>query len=110
MWSSRTTSDDDGNRCNIRKSGAGRGCDDLIFLTFGTGLGAGLILNGRLYRGGTGLAGEVGGIRVSEVGPPLRDKPGCLEGFASGAGIARFARDRLGEKRSPVLPVALATL
>ena len=98
--------ENDANACALAewRFGAGRGCDDLIFLTFGTGLGAGLILNGRLYRGGTGLAGEVGGIRISEVGPPLRDKPGCLEGFASGAGIARFARDRLGEKRSPVLP------
>jgi len=63
-----------------------------------------LILNGRLYHGGTGLAGEVGGIRVSDRGPPLREKPGCLEGFASGAGIAWLARDRLREKQSPLLP------
>ena len=98
--------ENDANACALAewRFGAGRGCDDLIFLTFGTGLGAGLILNGRLYRGGTGLAGEVGGIRVSDRGPPLREKPGCLEGFASGAGIAWLARDRLREKQSPILP------
>jgi len=98
--------ENDANSCALAewRFGAGRGCDDLIFLTFGTGLGAGLILNGRLYRGGTGLAGEVGGIRVSDRGPPLREKPGCLEGFASGAGIAWLARDRLREKQSPLLP------
>lgn len=98
--------ENDANACALAewRYGAGRGCDDLAFLTFGTGLGAGLILNGRLYRGGTGLAGEVGGIRVSDRGPPLRDKPGCLEGFASGAGIAWLARDQLREKPSPLLP------
>ncbi|HCR28979.1 MAG TPA: sugar kinase [Opitutae bacterium] len=98
--------ENDANACALAewRFGAGRGCDDLIFLTFGTGLGAGLILNGRLYRGGTGLAGEVGGIRVSDKGPPLREKPGCLEGFASGAGIARLTRDKLKEKQSSILP------
>ena len=44
-----------------------------------------------LYRGTTGLAGEVGAIRVATKGPAIRNKPGCLEGFASGAGIARLA-------------------
>ena len=98
--------ENDANACALAewRFGAGRGCDDLIFLTFGTGLGAGLILNGRLYRGGTGLAGEVGGIRVADKGPPLRGKPGCLEGFASGAGIARLTRDKLKEKQSSILP------
>jgi len=98
--------ENDANACALAewRFGAGRGCDDLIFLTFGTGLGAGLILDGKLHRGKTGLAGEVGAIRVSETGPPVRGKPGCLEGFASGAGIARLTRDKLREKQSPVLP------
>ena len=98
--------ENDANACALAewRHGAGRGCDHLIFLTFGTGLGAGLILNGKLYRGKTGLAGEVGAIRVSETGPPIREKPGCLEGFASGAGIAMLARYWQRAKQSPLLP------
>lgn len=91
------------------RHGAGRGCDHVVFLTFGTGLGAGLILNGRLYRGASGLAGEVGAIRVAESGPAVRDKPGCLEGYASGAGIARLAkaaRDRNANTTLPENPTA----
>ena len=98
--------ENDANACALAewRFGAGRGCDDLIFLTFGTGLGAGLILDGKLHRGKTGLAGEVGAIRVSETGPPVRGKPGCLEGFASGAGIAMLAKDRQRANPSPLLP------
>ncbi|MDE0769019.1 MAG: ROK family protein [Opitutaceae bacterium] len=98
--------ENDANACALAewRFGAGRGCDDLIFLTFGTGLGAGLILDGKLHRGKTGLAGEVGAIRVSETGPPVRGKPGCLEGFASGAGIAMLAKDRQSANPSPLLP------
>jgi glucokinase len=69
------------------KYGAGRGCDNVVFLTFGTGLGAGLILNGKLYSGTNGNAGEVGHIRLSEQGPIGYGKRGSFEGFCSGGGI-----------------------
>lgn len=74
------------------KYGAGKGAASLVFITFGTGLGAGLILNGRLYSGASGMAGEIGHIRLSEYGPPGYGKTGSLEGFCSGGGIARLAR------------------
>lgn len=67
--------------------GAGRGSKNMIFLTFGTGLGAGIILDGRLYRGSCGMAGEVGHIRMTETGPIGYGKEGSLEGYASGGGI-----------------------
>src|SRR6476620_9949436 len=51
------------------KYGAGKGYENLIFFTFGTGMGAGLILNGKLYSGTSDLAGEVGHIRLAEMGP-----------------------------------------
>jgi glucokinase len=70
--------------------GAGRGLQNLVFLTFGTGLGAGLILDGRLYRGASGLAGEVGHIRLADDGPVGYHKPGSFEGFCSGPGLARL--------------------
>jgi glucokinase len=74
--------------------GAGRGYDNIIFLTFGTGMGAGLILDGRLYSGTNDLAGEVGHIRLAEDGPVGFGKAGSFEGFCSGGGIARLAAAR----------------
>lgn len=72
--------------------GAGRGARSIVFLTMGTGFGAGLILDGRLYRGATDVAGEVGHIRIAEDGPPCYGKAGSLEGYASGTGITRLAQ------------------
>jgi len=71
--------------------GAGRGCRNIVFLTMGTGFGAGLILDGRLYRGTADVAGEVGHVRIAEEGPDCYGKPGSLEGYASGTGIAKLA-------------------
>lgn len=72
--------------------GAGKGCRNMIFLTFGTGMGAGLILNNELYTGTTGTAGEVGHIRLEENGPYGYGKYGSFEGFCSGGGIADLGR------------------
>jgi predicted NBD/HSP70 family sugar kinase len=74
------------------KYGAGKGVNSLIFITFGTGLGAGLILDGRLYSGASGMAGEIGHIRLSNYGPPGYGKTGSFEGFCSGGGIVHLAR------------------
>lgn len=73
------------------RHGAGRGCNSMIFLTFGTGLGAGLILDGRLYAGSSGSAGEVGHIAMEKDGPIGYGKRGSLEGFCSGRGIRQLA-------------------
>jgi glucokinase len=72
--------------------GAGKGTRNMIFLTFGTGMGAGLILNGRLYAGTNDLAGEVGHIRLAKDGPIGFGKAGSFEGFCSGGGIAQLAK------------------
>ncbi len=84
----------DANACALAEWtwGAGRGCRHMIFLTFGTGMGAGLILDGRLYEGANGLAGEVGHVRLERNGPVGYGKAGSFEGFCSGGGIARLAR------------------
>ncbi len=71
--------------------GSGRGFKNIVFLTMGTGFGAGLILDGRLYRGTSDVAGEVGHIRIAEDGPDAYGKAGSLEGFASGPGISKLA-------------------
>lgn len=70
--------------------GAGKGSRNMIFLTFGTGMGAGLILNNELYSGTNGLAGEVGHIRMEKEGPLGYGKYGSFEGFCSGGGIANL--------------------
>lgn len=74
------------------KWGAGQGCRNMIFLTFGTGMGAGLILNGRLYTGACNMAGELGHIRLAGSGPAGYGKSGSFEGFCSGGGIARLSQ------------------
>lgn len=82
----------DANACAVAewKFGSGKGTENMIFLTFGTGMGAGLILDGRLYSGTSDMAGEVGHIRLSEDGPIGYGKNGSFEGFCSGGGIARL--------------------
>ncbi len=74
------------------KFGAGKGTSHMIFLTFGTGMGAGLILNGKLYSGACGMAGEVGHIRMAAHGPVGYGKAGSFEGFCSGGGIAQLGK------------------
>jgi glucokinase len=68
--------------------GAGRGMQHMVFLTLGTGLGAGLILNGKLFRGASEMAGEIGHVRLTPDGPSGYYKSGSVEGWASGAGMA----------------------
>ncbi len=80
------------------KYGAGKGYSNLIFLTFGTGMGAGLVLNGALYSGTTDLAGEVGHLRLSDMGPVGFGKAGSFEGWCSGGGIAQLAQIRVRQK------------
>lgn len=74
------------------KFGAGKECENMLFLTFGTGLGAGMILGGRLYSGTNGNAGEIGHIRLADDGPVGYGKAGSFEGFCSGGGIAKLAK------------------
>lgn len=99
----------DANACAVAewRFGAGKNTENMVFLTFGTGMGAGLILNGRLYTGASDMAGEVGHIRLSEGGPEGYGKKGSFEGFCSGGGIADLAkiigREYLNENKKSML-------
>ncbi len=90
----------DANACALAEWqwGAGKGFKNVIFLTFGTGMGAGLILNGQLYSGTNDMAGEVGHIRLEPDGPVGYGKAGSFEGFCSGGGIAKLARSMAEEQ------------
>ncbi len=70
--------------------GAGKGSRNMIFLTFGTGLGAGLVLDGRLYSGTNDLGGEAGHLRLDDDGPIGFNKRGSFEGFCSGTGLSQM--------------------
>jgi len=74
------------------KFGAGQGTRTMIFLTAGTGMGAGIIAEGKLCVGANGNAGEIGHMRLSGTGPVGYGKPGSFEGFCSGGGIRQLAR------------------
>ena len=90
----------DANACALAEwtFGAGKGSRNMAFLTFGTGLGAGLILDGKLYSGTNDNAGELGHIRLSDFGPVGYGKAGSFEGFCSGGGIRQLAQSLVKER------------
>jgi len=72
--------------------GAAQGADTAVFLTMSTGMGAGLIIGGRLFEGPLGFAGEVGHLRLAADGPVGFGKRGSVEGYLSGPGLVQVAR------------------
>lgn len=84
----------DADACSIAewKWGSAKGYDNAIFLTFGTGMGAGLILNGKPYSGACDMAGEVGHVRLFDTGHVGYGKAGSFEGYCSGGGIAQYGK------------------
>lgn len=97
----------DANACALVewKLGAGRGVDDLVFCTMGTGFGAGIVSGGRLLEGACGMAGEIGHVRLEAEGPVGYGKAGSVEGFCSGAGMQRafsaYTAQRVAEGKPP---------
>jgi glucokinase len=79
--------------------------EHLIFLTFGTGIGAGLIVNGRILRGATDTAGEIGHWRLAEDGPVGFGKRGSWESFASGQGLIEIASQMFSARWSQSTPI-----
>lgn len=89
----RLENDADAGAIAEHRFGAGKGTSHMIFLTMGTGLGAGIIADGRLLRGAAGQAGEIGHVRLSAEGPVGYRKAGSVEGWASGGGMAQVAAE-----------------
>ena len=77
------------------KFGAGRGCENFICITVGTGIGSGIVINGKVVRGASNAAGELGHIKLQMQGGPICGcgDTGCLEAFASGPSIVAMAQD-----------------
>ena len=78
------------------RCGAGRGCDSMVMLTLGTGIGSGIIVDSQLFRGSNDNAGELGHMIVELDGRPCNcGQRGCLEAYASASGTAARARERI---------------
>ena len=90
-------------------AGCGRGVDDFVYVKIGTGIGAGIVVDGRIHRGAKGSAGDVGHIDV-QAGREVTCRcgmSGCLEAFAGGAALGRDAETAAREGRSPILRALL---
>lgn len=105
--------DNDANVAAIgeHRFGAAVGCDQVVMLTIGTGVGGGLILDGRLYRGKSGAAAELGHMVIQEDGPRCQGNcpnHGCLESLASGTALGRAGREAAEREPDSALGRALA--
>jgi glucokinase len=95
--------DNDANAAALAEAlmGAGRGYCNVFYVTVGTGIGTGIVFDGRIYHGRTGAAGEGGHMSIDYRGPHCAcGKPGCIEVLAAGPAIARRAREKLQAGRS----------
>lgn len=81
--------------------GGWQGCHSLVYLTCGTGFGAGIILDGKIYRGAGGHSIEIGHARFAPEGPEAFDKVGSVEAYCSGVGLGLLARWKLGVALTP---------
>jgi glucokinase len=106
--------DNDANAAALgeHRFGAGRGVRNLVYLTISTGVGGGLILDGRLFHGTNGNAGELGhiSVRVADGRPCHCGSVGCLEAYCSGTNIAARFRERLAAGAATALPNAPRTV
>ena len=90
--------DNDANLAALaeQRVGAGRGASNVVLITLGTGIGSGIVLDGRLFRGATGAGAEIGHMTIDHHGPPCQGTcpgRGCLEVMASGTAIGREGTD-----------------
>jgi glucokinase len=91
--------------------GAGRGAQNVVLMTIGTGIGGGLILNGKVYRGSSGAGAELGHTVIDVDGPPCQGtcpNHGCVEAMASGTALAREGREAAQREPDSALGKVLA--
>jgi glucokinase-like ROK family protein len=105
-WNCPVTVDNDVNVMALgeRHAGVARSLDDLIFVKVGTGIGCGIVLGGKVYRGVAGTAGDIGHIRLDDYGPACAcGEVGCLEAYFGGSALARDALTLARSGRSTML-------
>src|SRR5690349_15425955 len=88
--------------------GAAAGVEDMCMLTLGTGVGGGIVMQGKIWHGMTGMAGELGHINVEPDGPPCKcGSRGCLEQFASATAVKRMAEEAVATGKAPHMARAI---
>lgn len=110
-WSLPAVIDNDSNAAALAEAvwGAGAGFSSVFYATLGTGIGTGIVLDGRIYHGRTGAAAEGGHMTIDFHGPRCGcGKRGCIEALASGPALAARARERLAEARESSIILDLA--
>ncbi|NRN63030.1 Mlc, transcriptional repressor of MalT [Kibdelosporangium sp. 4NS15] len=110
-WGCPVTVDNDVNVMALgeRHAGVARSLNELIFVKVGTGIGCGIVLGGRVYRGVAGTAGDIGHIKLDDYGPACAcGEVGCLEAYFGGAALARDALTLARSGRSMFLADLLA--
>lgn len=93
------------------RAGAGRGCRDMVMITVGTGIGGGIIIDNKVYRGSTGSAAELGHMVIEASGPRCQgscENNGCFETMASGTALERYAREAAAADPGSALAAAAA--
>lgn len=100
----------DADACALAEKyfGAGQNKRNFAFVTFGTGIGCGLILNDKLYTGNNGMAGEFGHVKISESGPTGYGKVGSVEGWCAGGNIHKWANIKGFERTRDIFAGARA--
>ncbi|SNX53846.1 ROK family glucokinase [Thermoanaerobacterium sp. RBIITD] len=85
--------------------GAGKGIDDMVYITVSTGIGGGAIIGGKLYNGANSNAAEIGHHSINFDGPRWCNcgNPGCLESYASGTSLVKFAKKAIESGRDTIL-------
>ena len=105
-WNIPTAIGNDANLAGLaeQRFGAGKGVKNLLFITISTGIGGGIILNGEVYTGATGFAGEVGHMTIDTHGPYGRSPtPGSWESHCSGVALARITNERIASGERSML-------
>jgi glucokinase len=98
--------DNDANAAALAEAkwGAGRGYHNVFYATIGTGIGTGIVFDGKIYHGRTGSAAEGGHMGIDPAGPMCNcGKRGCIEVLASGPAIARRAKQKLAARPKSIL-------
>lgn len=86
------------------KAGAGKGCDDVIMITLGTGLGGGIVIGGKLYSGFNYAGAEIGHMAIEYDGRPCTcGRRGCWEAYSSATGLINITKDKLRETKDTIM-------
>lgn len=91
--------------------GAGKGCNDLIMITLGTGVGGGIVMNGKIYAGYNNMGGEIGHMTLSYNGRPCScGRRGCFEAYCSATALIAMTKEKIDECAAAARPTVMTEM